>query len=895
MTSSRTGFVNATGAAVACPHNAGRPQANTIHNGQQSGTFAQQPWARKYVILCFLCGGLAVLLGFILMGIYFTLRSYTSSLHYFETIPTYVPAAVLIITGLLIMCFAKRRNRYSYLIKLTLACLVICTLLCIAITVTTTVIHMNRLQTLKECVYAQSSHICTCYSSPAGPQVSENEEGNGNRFLFNNTPNCEVIHGSLYSCLRGLFGLSVVGILICIFSAMLVYQLLTHEKKKSYWEQMELRRRYFYRRHPHYPYCGCYDEIYPWYPWEIMDDPLWRMSPSSRQTHTVTENAQTSRPSLTSRQTSVSGRQTSILRWLPSPWRCSTEINSQNDNCTQTLSSCEVRLRERQNQSPDPRSRDRVSVSSGTSRNTRRIEERNQPCMFGSMITSSSTTMSTTSHHRIRRCSNDTVLHHLNLVNRYQHLLVANQRSRGLYSSSTQYGEFSLPRHLWGPPPPYPHSPVVDFNTQNNSRRTINTSEICACPIEEQQNDGGPAPILEMVQSVESNDTFGLVDETKQQQTSDGDINGGEIHILTVDVHPAREYITEEADDKESHDRSCLVEIHVPYADEVINRKEEDKKVSSFTLPLRHSKKKASVHQYKSLSNIPVYLNEANMELLEESLMQKLCQFSEDSVMQEGRYILTDGVLSNITNDSNGSPLSDNGPSSPEYGSTIVELFRDYKSRIVIATTPCTPVHDDALLGETVCVTRSMPNLYCSICANSGPVTATTSCCSGSASSIGCSTTSLPDDIFSVEDSSVYNSNAAPNKLSSEDITKQIESQSDSEDQNGNPLAERSVDHFIPSSTSSSDQSEYIMPVKKRKKRSRPVVTRQSALNDYSSSSSDCNGSYNSSHRWTTRNAQRTSERQNRNYPSSGRLNRSAQDTGDGSVSNVNFISVSPT
>ena len=48
------------------------------------------------------------------------------------------------------------------------------------------------------------------------------------RFVFAGTPNCEVVHGVLYSCLRALFGLSVIGILVCIFSCMLVYQLLRY-------------------------------------------------------------------------------------------------------------------------------------------------------------------------------------------------------------------------------------------------------------------------------------------------------------------------------------------------------------------------------------------------------------------------------------------------------------------------------------------------------------------------------------------------------------------------------------------------------------------------------------------------------------------------------------------
>ena len=44
-------------------------------------------------------------------------------------------------------------------------------------------------------------------------------------YIFAGTKNCDIIHGVLYSCLRALFGISVIGILVCIFSCMLVYQI----------------------------------------------------------------------------------------------------------------------------------------------------------------------------------------------------------------------------------------------------------------------------------------------------------------------------------------------------------------------------------------------------------------------------------------------------------------------------------------------------------------------------------------------------------------------------------------------------------------------------------------------------------------------------------------------
>ncbi|XP_019874075.2 uncharacterized protein LOC109602186 isoform X2 [Aethina tumida] len=243
---------------------------------------------RKYVFWCCACGGLATILGALFLAVYFLLRSYTSTLGYFETIPTFVPATMLILTGLCVMSLARRKNRYSYLIKVCGLCCLVCALTCVLVTITTTVIHMNRLQTLRECVYTQKTRTCTCYSVLLEAHANADD---GMRFVFDSTPDCEVIHGALYSCLRAMFGLSVSGILVCIFSCMLVYQLLSHEKKKMYWEQLELRCRSFYQQHssgttsnhgsvrgppiPSTTYCSCCEEcrypsipagpqVYPW-------------------------------------------------------------------------------------------------------------------------------------------------------------------------------------------------------------------------------------------------------------------------------------------------------------------------------------------------------------------------------------------------------------------------------------------------------------------------------------------------------------------------------------------------------------------------------------------------------------------------------------------------------
>lgn len=50
---------------------------------------------RKYVIWCLICGGTSLLLGLLFLAVYFLIRSYTSTVSYFETVPSFVPATLV--------------------------------------------------------------------------------------------------------------------------------------------------------------------------------------------------------------------------------------------------------------------------------------------------------------------------------------------------------------------------------------------------------------------------------------------------------------------------------------------------------------------------------------------------------------------------------------------------------------------------------------------------------------------------------------------------------------------------------------------------------------------------------------------------------------------------------
>lgn len=67
------------------------------NDGLRTDDCCHKTLLKKYVILCLICGGLSVLVGCLFIVIYFLFRSYTSSLQYFETIPTYIPSLMVMI------------------------------------------------------------------------------------------------------------------------------------------------------------------------------------------------------------------------------------------------------------------------------------------------------------------------------------------------------------------------------------------------------------------------------------------------------------------------------------------------------------------------------------------------------------------------------------------------------------------------------------------------------------------------------------------------------------------------------------------------------------------------------------------------------------------------------
>lgn len=680
-------------------------------------------WTKKYVILCCICGGTAVMLGVVFIIIYFTLHFYTSSLQYFETIPTYAPAVVLIITGLLVMCFARRRNRYAYLIKLAGGCCLVCAVLCVVITVTTTVIHMNRLQTLRECVYTQKSKICTCFAGIG------DDEGAA-RYIFNNTPDCEVVHGSLYTCLRAMFGLSVIGILVCIFSSMLVYQLLSHEKKKMYWEQLEMRRRFFYRQPSHPLYCNCYDDygfaaphdVYHWQPWEVNNDRCWPARGMTPRMGFGTEDGGSQRSILVG----STGHRASGWNWLP--W--SRNRSRQRASAVPSSDSGEGGATCAANSTADYE-RDRSDACSG-------IPESPHLPLFAMQPYWTVETRFGPRRNGRRRRSNDAVFHHLNMTppTRYQPPFVTDTSFVPPLSYPAAYS--SLSRHMWGPPPPYSR-PSSAENVATRDTPTRSPGERGTHPHHHRHHhhhyhhQGGAgagsansAPSGGGGGGMATDRTLNLSGDEVEVAEQTGRtpipvtanvkmprVSGGGALVSTNDTNSySSEY---ESGSKRVCLQSTLADMHVMDFGEKVD--------GSSTVPSQRSRNSQHVITgSKSTPHLPKTWSDASdtppacNQCQEFAIPVKCCvhvQVSLDDDDDDDRMAKAGSEQSVFTGtvDSYPSPTAtDRSSSSDSFEVEDVETASNFRTSMVVSTTPSTPVNDNTYLVDMVCA-RSLPNL----------------------------------------------------------------------------------------------------------------------------------------------------------------------------------------
>ncbi|XP_077996701.1 uncharacterized protein LOC144450008 [Glandiceps talaboti] len=186
------------------------------------------------VMLLLVSGVFQTLLGMIVGVFYLTIQSMTDSVEYAESaIPTYVTAAGLILTGIMVMLLFKKRHKILVLITLflTIACIFFC--VCSTILVSLQVIPF--LESLTHCVSRPIVLECQCYiiENVAGLQNSTSniiDVGESKQFTFYGTKSCDFITTTIIDILYTESVIYSVGALTAIMAMVICILLLCGER-----------------------------------------------------------------------------------------------------------------------------------------------------------------------------------------------------------------------------------------------------------------------------------------------------------------------------------------------------------------------------------------------------------------------------------------------------------------------------------------------------------------------------------------------------------------------------------------------------------------------------------------------------------------------------------------
>ena len=548
--------------------------------------------------------------------------------------------------------------------------------------------------------------------------------------IFYGVSDCQLIHGLLFSCLRALFGLSVVAILICIFSLMLVYQLLSHQKKKKYLQQLEIRRRFHVQsrgfdshpsfvspqifgrlqnnslRHMAYGYC---DEVIangwtlPPHSYENLDSRSYNRSfeddiqsnGGTNRSHSWTNWLNWSRNQVSASNNLIPNQNTNrrFFNFL----RRNSNNREENPNRWQTLS----------NQTFLPPHVFIPRIGSGGLTGlpphlTRYRDNHLRRTLLNSMSR--------------RTRSNDGIFQHMNVQN------IPTDHS---YNPNTN-GSTNI-FALWGPPPPYSCSQPQSLNRINTICNNINHSSIGQHCRESSVHSSEVTPASKM---------------STPQSERRLRCNAFSSEGIRLKIEGKDTFLKPESKG------SCIVEIHVPYNGQhspIIHDLEvchKNDNLSFNTMPTmkRNEQSLQAINPFKSLSNIPItfpnvlgfdnrnqlsdYELETNKPKVETIQNVYSQHFEQKSSVSSSTLNSTSNTTSEMT--SNISTFA-NTDVSFSANSLPVDPPTDYKSTIFIQTldTHSSPLTDktsnnmaerQVLNGEKIfglkgCGVQSMPNL----------------------------------------------------------------------------------------------------------------------------------------------------------------------------------------
>lgn len=556
---------------------------------------------------------------------------------------------------------------------------------------------------------------------------------------------CHIIHGLLFSCLRALFGVSVLSILICIFTLMLVYQLLSHQKKKRYLHQLEIRRRFHLQNrafgshssHPSYvsqhisPQLMAHNrnQSLRHLAYAYCDDPFpngWALPPHSYDNLDYRLYNRTAEEDL---QAMGPNRCNSWTNWLTRSQVSVSNNPVPNQSSNRRFFSF-LRRNQNREQSPNwvPHQHNshtflpphvfipRIGSGGLTSLPPHLTRFYRENTLRRNVLTSLES-----SYRRTR--SNEGIFQHLSHTTDHSPYAPT--------TSNTSTNMFAL----WGPPPPYTCSQPQSLNRINTICNAVDHSSMAQHCREASVHSSEIRPNSKMSTPLSERrircNAF----------SSDG---------IRLNVGPKDEFL-------EDSKSSCIVEIHVPYTedhnDDDIKDSQKKSKLCFNTMPATKATKKSehlTSNPFQSLSNIPITLPNGfrftdNLDKSPELTDSEL-EFNKSKVetirrhlFEQNRSTASSSTLdlnttSNTTSEMSSSLVTSATDRSFSGNSFPVDPPTDYKSSLILQSSPTDktsdnmaqrqPINGQAVNGR-LNSTQSMPNLSCIIPVSSSHSTST--------------------------------------------------------------------------------------------------------------------------------------------------------------------------
>ncbi|XP_071942081.1 uncharacterized protein [Antedon mediterranea] len=180
------------------------------------------------------CGVFLGLLGIVLFILYLVVEDLTTSLEHIDgAVPVWVPAVLLLFTGISMILQSKKRPVGLLVVSLCLS--IASAVVCVSVAVPTIMDTIPFMESLTLCVYQQSMAECRCYavdSKQNGTNLISIPEGS-KQYIFKEVKGCDTVERTLKDILFTESVIYCFGAVASILATVLTSLLLCHKRKSN--------------------------------------------------------------------------------------------------------------------------------------------------------------------------------------------------------------------------------------------------------------------------------------------------------------------------------------------------------------------------------------------------------------------------------------------------------------------------------------------------------------------------------------------------------------------------------------------------------------------------------------------------------------------------------------